>query len=75
MWEEIVRDLVDNHRGKVIGALIGLVFSLLVIRFGFWWALFITVFVLAGYLIGKRLDDTKEDVWELLDRLLPPGHR
>ncbi len=75
MWEEIVRDLVDNHRGKVIGGLIGLVFSLLVIRFGFWWALFITVLVLAGYLIGKRLDDTKEDVWELLDRFLPPGHR
>ncbi|MCL5046183.1 MAG: DUF2273 domain-containing protein [Actinobacteria bacterium] len=75
LWEDILRDLMENHRGKVIGGLSGLVFSLLVIRFGFWWALFITFFVLAGYLIGRRIDETKEDLWDLLDRFLPPGHR
>lgn len=75
MWQDLLRELAENHRGKVIGGLSGLVLALLIIRYGFWWSLLIALFVLAGYLIGKRLDDTKEDLWDLLDKFLPPGHR
>jgi len=75
MWEEVLRDLVDNHRGKILGGLIGLVFALMIIRFGFFWSIFIGICVLAGYFIGKRMDDNKEDLVDVLDKFLPPGHR
>lgn len=75
MFEDLFRDLAQNHRGKIIGGLLGLVFALLFLRFGFWATIFIAVLVAVGYFIGKRLDDTQEDIWDLLDKLLPPGHR
>lgn len=75
MWEELLRDLMENHRGKLIGALIGLVFALLIIRFGFWWSIFITFCVFVGYWLGRRMDDHKEDLMDVLDKFLPPGQR
>lgn len=75
MWNEFFRDLAENHRGKVLGALIGLVFALLILRFGPLAALFIALLVFIGFSIGKRLDDTREDIWDMLDRLLPPGRK
>ncbi|MCL5047076.1 MAG: DUF2273 domain-containing protein [Actinobacteria bacterium] len=75
MWEDVFRDLLENHRGKILGGLIGLVFALMIIRFGFFWSIFIGVCVLVGYLIGKRMDDNKEDLVDVLDKFLPPGHR
>lgn len=75
MWEELLRDLIENHRGKLLGALFGLVFALMIIRFGFWWSLFIAVFVFVGYWVGKRMDDHKEDLVDVLDKFLPPGQR
>lgn len=75
MWEELLRDLMENHRGKLIGALIGLVFALLIIRFGFLWSIFITFCVFAGYWLGRRMDDHKEDLMDVLDKFLPPGQR
>lgn len=73
MWEQLLRDLIENHRGKLLGALFGLVFALMIIRFGFWWSLFIAAFVFVGYWIGKRMDDHKEDLVDVLDKFLPPG--
>lgn len=75
MWNDFLRELAENHRGKVLGALVGLVFALLILRFGFLQALFIGLLVLIGFMIGKRLDDTKEDIWDMLDKLLPPGRK
>ncbi|MHB9146060.1 MAG: DUF2273 domain-containing protein [Symbiobacteriia bacterium] len=75
MWEELLRDLIENHRGKLLGALFGLVFALLIIRFGFWWSLFITASIFVGYWVGKRMDDHKEDLVDVLDKFLPPGQR
>lgn len=75
MWEELLRDLMENHRGKLIGALIGLVFALLIIRFGFLWSIFITFCVFTGYWLGRRMDDHKEDLMDVLDKFLPPGQR
>lgn len=75
MFEEMFRELAQHHRGKVIGGLLGLVLALLFLRFGFWATLFIALLVAVGYVVGKRLDDTQEDIWDLLDKLLPPGNR
>ena len=48
--------LWENHRGKVVGVLLGLIFGLIVLRYGFWRAFFVLICVAAGYFIGSRTD-------------------
>jgi uncharacterized membrane protein len=73
-WEWL-RELAESHRHKIIGGLGGLVFALLVIRFGFLWTLFILLCSGTGYWIGKRLDEEPERLFQFLDRIWPPGRR
>lgn len=54
---EFFLDLMDSHRGKVIGIILGLLAGLLIIIFGFWKTVFIVICILIGYFIGKRFDD------------------
>lgn len=68
-WEEIWQ----RHSGKIIGAFIGLVAGILIIVFGFFRTVFVLFCMTAGYVIGKRIDE-KEDIMDILDRLLPPGY-
>lgn len=63
--------LLSRHWGKVMGGLFGLLFALLVVKFGFWTSIFIFVCIGAGILIGWRLDlDVRFKRW--VDRLFPP---
>lgn len=73
-WEWL-RDLAQHHRHKVIGGLGGFVFALLMIRFGFFWTVFILLCCGIGYWVGKRLDEEPESLMQILDRILPPGGR
>lgn len=62
MWGEksfldIFKILMDRHKGKMIGVILGLLVGLLIILFGFWKALFIITCIVIGYLIGKRFDE------------------
>lgn len=75
MWGDWVKEILEHHRGKVLGSLAGLVFALLVLIFGPLRTAFILISVFIGYQIGRRLDDEKEDIMDFLDRYLPPGHR
>lgn len=68
-WEEIWQ----RHSGKIIGAVIGLLIGILIIAFGFFRTLFVLFCAVAGYAIGKRIDE-REDIMDILDRLLPPGY-
>jgi len=52
----LIINLWTNHKGKIIGAAIGLVFALFVISYGFFQALFIFICVAAGIYIGKKID-------------------
>ncbi|MGI6453350.1 MAG: DUF2273 domain-containing protein [Syntrophomonadaceae bacterium] len=64
MWEKLLASLLNEHRNKTIGVLLGLVASILFITIGFWKVLFIIVFIGIGFFIGKRLDDNKSlDNW------------
>lgn len=65
----------SHHRGKIVGSLAGLFGGVMVMIVGILWALFIGFCVVVGYLVGKRLDDEQEEVIDILDRILPPGHR
>ena len=53
---EIIYTLWHNHRGKLIGVVLGLVFGIMVVAFGFWQTLFIFICVFTGFFIGKKLD-------------------
>lgn len=71
LFQEIWR----AHSGKILGVSIGLVLGLLILAIGFFQALFVLLCMVTGYIVGKWIDD-KEDLMEILDKLLPPGtHR
>ncbi|KUO78130.1 MAG: hypothetical protein APF81_05430 [Desulfosporosinus sp. BRH_c37] len=60
--EKISRFLVwaiDNHPGKLIGTVIGLVLGLLMVTLGFWRTLVLALFIILGFVLGKRQDDHK----------------
>jgi uncharacterized membrane protein len=66
MENHLFLEWIITHRGKILGALSGLLFSLSVIFWGFFKTLFIIVFVFLGYLVGKQLDDRVD----IKDRIL-----
>lgn len=64
MWEKLFLIIMEEHRGKAIGIILGLLASILVITYGFWRTLFIIFCIAAGYLIGKKLDENQSfDNW------------
>ncbi|MFF0826930.1 DUF2273 domain-containing protein [Brevibacillus sp. NPDC003359] len=69
MWE-----LLLEHKGKLMGILAGLFFGIIYLLVGFWDTLVCVVFVGTGYYIGRKLDH-KEDLREILDKILPGKFR
>lgn len=52
MWN----DLLENHRGKLIGAASGFFLGILYLIVGFWDMLIFAFIVFIGYYMGKKLD-------------------
>jgi uncharacterized membrane protein len=64
MFEKMIVYLMTEHRGKVIGVLLGLLASILFISYGFWRTIFIMFCIFVGYYIGKKIDDnTNIEAW------------
>ncbi|NLJ72727.1 MAG: DUF2273 domain-containing protein [Syntrophomonadaceae bacterium] len=64
MWEKLLLSLINKHRGKTIGILIGLLASILFISYGFWKAIFIIICISLGYFIGRKIDEDKNlELW------------
>ena len=64
MWENLFRIIFEQHRGKAIGIVLGLLASILFISYGFWRTIFIIVFIALGFFIGKEIDENKNfDQW------------
>jgi len=59
MWEKILLFVLEEHRGKTIGIILGLLASILFITYGFWRTIFIIICILAGYFIGREIDQKK----------------
>jgi len=55
-----MQEILRNHRGKVIGAVVGFIFGLLTVVLGFWKTFFVTLCIAIGYFIGKRMDDNDD---------------
>ena len=73
MFSEIMQNLWENYRGRLVGSLFGLIIGAMFLILGFFQTIFLLICITAGYLLGKRIDN-KEDLMDVLDRLLPPGH-
>ena len=58
----------QRHYGKIIGCLVGLLFALSVVKYGFWRSIFILACLGIGYYIGKKVDD-KVDIRQAVDNL------
>jgi uncharacterized membrane protein len=58
-WERLL-ELVLQHKGKLAGAVIGLVISLLIIALGFLRAVFVLSCLVGGFYVGARFDGTAE---------------
>ncbi|NLX01466.1 MAG: DUF2273 domain-containing protein [Syntrophomonadaceae bacterium] len=64
MWENLFRIIFEQHRGKAIGIVLGLLASILFISYGFWRTIFIIVCIALGFFIGKEIDENKNfDQW------------
>lgn len=63
----ILQEIMEKHLGKVLGILLGLIFGWFAIKYGLFKAVFVLLCALAGYYIGKRLDD-KVDFREVFSR-------
>ncbi len=69
-----LRELWYSHRGKIVGGILGFVVAIVIIAFGFFKALFITLCTIIGCYIGRFMD-SKEDLRNVLDRILSPSNR
>ncbi|QNO16154.1 DUF2273 domain-containing protein [Alkalicella caledoniensis] len=70
MWQDI-KKMVLHNKGKVAGSLVGLLFSLFYIYFGFIKATFIVLCITIGFFVGKRLDDGNDFI-QSIKKLLGP---
>lgn len=73
MNQKLFEELWQRHSGKIVGCSAGFAVGILVITFGFFRTLFLICCIGAGYIVGKRIDE-KEDIMDILDKLLPPGY-
>lgn len=71
---KLLAEVWQQHSGKISGAVIGLIIGILIIVFGFFRTFFILGCAAIGYVIGQRIDE-KEDIMDVIDKLLPPGYR
>lgn len=69
MIEDFIREIWENHRGKTIGVIFGLIIGLLLINFGFWKTLLLAIMVFIGYVVGNRIDQ-QDDFKEIIQRFI-----
>lgn len=75
MKSELLAEIWQLHSGKILGMVIGLFIGVFILMFGFFHTLFVMICIITGYILGKRIDE-KEDIMDILGKLLPPGfHR
>lgn len=70
MNKELLIELLTEHRGKLIGLLVGFLFGLIVLIIGFWRAFFWGLCMIIGYLIGG-IPNKKDRFISFLDKILP----
>ncbi|GFP31354.1 hypothetical protein HKBW3S42_00729 [Candidatus Hakubella thermalkaliphila] len=70
MSAKIMRQLLAEHWGKVLGGLTGLFIGLSIITFGLWRSLLLFLFIALGVFLGKRYD-RHEGLQKVRQRIWP----
>lgn len=73
IWYQL-NEIFTYNKGKILGALIGFIFGLLLLLIGFWKTILVLICTLLGYYLGLRWD-LEGDFKKLLDKLLPPQYK
>ncbi|MGE5449919.1 MAG: DUF2273 domain-containing protein [Methanomassiliicoccales archaeon] len=71
MLDKLVLYILQEHRGKLLGVLLGLLVAILFVTLGFLKTMFIVLCIVVGFLLGKAIDEQKSfDNWlrKLLDK-------
>lgn len=75
-WKQLVTNTwnwtITYHPGKTLGTIFGFLFALLVMLIGIWWAIFISITTVIGFLVGAQVDSGGREIRDFLDRVLPP---
>lgn len=58
-----IKELWDNHRGKILGISLGLVFGWFTIVYGIIKAVFVSFCIAVGFYVGKKIDENTD--WRL----------
>ena len=80
-WKKYIKDLWNNNPGKISGVILGFVFSLSILIYGFFKTIFVLFFVGAGLFIGNKIDkkddlfETAEDILDHIQKFIPPIFR
>ncbi len=53
---ETLLELIDKHRGAVLGVVAGILIALLFSLFGFWKTIGIAILIVIGYFVGRQFD-------------------
>lgn len=69
-WKSIFLDLWENHRGRMIGLLAGLIVGILFLTLGFFKTIFLLLCIGFGFFIGDKIDN-QEDLFKLLEKIWP----
>ncbi len=69
---ELLAEIWQNHSGKIIGIISGMLMGIFILVFGFFHTMFVMFCMIVGYVVGKRIDE-KEDIMDILGKILPPG--
>ena len=73
MIKDYIITFYKENAGAVLGSTVGLLTSVSILTIGLFKTLFIVIFVLMGYYIGKRMSYDKDYIKKFLDKILPPG--
>lgn len=74
MNTKLLEEVWQQHSGKILGIILGLILGVFIITVGFFRTIFILLCAVVGYIVGKKIDE-KEDIMDIIDKLLPPGYR
>lgn len=70
----LLKDSWENHRGKFLGTLLGMILGTSIMIFGFFKTVFVLFCGLIGLFVGKKVDD-QEDFKNFVEKIIPTNFR
>lgn len=69
MQKNYIKELLENHKGKLFGVFSGLLIGVLILIIGFWKVIFLALCVGLGVWLGT-MKDNKENFLSFMDKII-----